>query len=252
MDGPSPACEDRYFTSDLASASGYSVQQIRDLERLAVIPPALRQPNGYRRFTRLHLIALRAYRNLALAVSPVVARTTMRETLGLPHDEAVARVVALHVELAHARDNTMAALQALEAIVDESVHDAPALPEDSMTITELSRALGVRSSTLRFWEQQGLITPERVGSARARSYPPDAVRGARIVAMLRAGGYRLPAVQTIVTSLRGTDGPAETRDALEGRLRTIASQSEALLRAGADIVELLAKSSVYEVPGDAN
>ena len=31
-----------------------------------------------------------------------------------------------------------------------------------MTITELAAALGVRASTLRFWEQEGLVSPDRV------------------------------------------------------------------------------------------
>ncbi len=177
----------------------------------------------------MHLVALRAYRNLAVAVGPVVARTTMREVRALPYDEAIARIVGLHVALARCRDDTMTALQALDSIVDESVHEAPALPGDSMTITELSLALGVRSSTLRFWEQQGLITPERRGGAHTR-LPAGSSRDARIVAALRAGGYRVPAVRAIMTSLVGTGDPAEARDALHGRLRSIASRSEALLR----------------------
>ena len=58
-----------------------------------------------------------------------------------------------------------------------------------MSITELSAALGVRSSTLRFWEHQGQITPDREQALAARRYTPDAVRDARIVAALGAGGY---------------------------------------------------------------
>lgn len=91
---------ERYTTSRLAAVSGYSVQQIRDLEHLDVIPPAVRQPNGYRQFTSIHVTALRAYRHLAIAVGPVVARATMREMRHLPSDEAIARIVALHVGLA--------------------------------------------------------------------------------------------------------------------------------------------------------
>ena len=244
--------EERYSTGRLAAASGYSVQQIRDLERLAVIPAALRRANGYRQFGGTHLVALRAYRNLAVAVGPVVARTTMRDVRSLPYDEAVARVVALHVALARARDDTMIALQALDAIVDESAREAPALPDDSMAITELSLALGVRSSTLRFWEQEGLITPERKGPARTRDYPPEAVRDARIVAALRAGGYRVPAVRAIMTSLAGTGDPAEARDALQGRLRSIAARSEALLRAGTDVADLLTLPDATPVAGDSS
>ena len=62
-------------TSDVARASGYSVQQVRDLERLGVIPPATRSPNGFRSYAAVHVHALGAYRGLAGAVGAVAARS---------------------------------------------------------------------------------------------------------------------------------------------------------------------------------
>jgi DNA-binding transcriptional MerR regulator len=230
---------DGYSTSELAAAAGYSVQQVRNLERLGVIPAAHRQPNGYRRFGTVHVTALRAYRRLAIAVGPVTARATLRDVLDLSHMEAIARVVALHVDLARSRDDTVAALRALESIVEESLHEAPGAPADSMSITELAAALGVRSSALRFWEREGLLRPERAERLNARSYPVSAIREARVVAALRAGGYRIPAVRSVMESLREINDTDDARSALEGRLRTIAARSEALLRAGTDIAELL-------------
>ena len=79
---------DGFTTSELAAAAGNSVQQVRDLERLGVIPAAIRQPNGYRRFRTVHVTALRAYRRLAIAVGPVTARATLRDALDLPYMEA--------------------------------------------------------------------------------------------------------------------------------------------------------------------
>lgn len=230
---------EHYSTSRLAAVSSYSMQQVRDLEHLGVIPPAVRQPNGYRQFTSIHATALRAYRHLAIAVGPVAARATMLEIRRLPSDEAIARIVALYVDLARSRDDTIAALHALDGIVEESANDAPPAPVDTMSITEISAALGVRSSTLRFWERKGLITPDREEPLAARRYPPDAVRDARIVAALRAGGYRIPAVHTVMTSLRALGDTADAREALQERLQRIAARSGALLRAGTDLADLL-------------
>lgn len=232
---------DDYTTSQLASATGYSVQQVRDLEHLGVVPPAVRQPNGYRRFGSEHITALRAYRHLAMAVGPVVARSTMREAQTLPYDQAIARIVALHVALARSRDDSLAAVHALDSIVEEDAHDAVPTPADSMSITELSNAIGVRSSTLRFWEQQGLVTPDRAPGLNTRHYPLAAIRDARIVAALRAGGYRIPAVQAVMESLRTVRGTDDARAALQNRLRTVAAQSESLLRAGTDIADLISR-----------
>lgn len=228
-----------FTTSQVAAASGYSAQQVRDLERLGVIPTSIRQGNGYRRFATVHLTALRAYRDLAISVGPVVARATMRDIRRVPHDEAVARIVALHAGLARRREDALAALRALDSIVDESADDAPAVLGDSMSITELSTALGVRASTLRFWETEGLVTPDRDERLSARRYAPDAVRDARIVATLRAGGYGIPAIHSVMVSLRDLDRAGDARAALRYQLSDIAARSVALLRAGARLAELL-------------
>ncbi|WP_236796464.1 MerR family transcriptional regulator [Amycolatopsis sp. GM8] len=231
-----------YTTAGLAAAVGYSVQQVRDLERVGAIPPAVRQANGYRRFGPDHFIALRAYRDLASAVGPVEARNALREARTLPYDQAVARIVALHVGLSRSREDTLAALRALDAIVSESAGEATPTPADAMTITELAAAIGVRSSTLRFWEQEGLITPDRVTSLNVRRYPLAAIREARIIAALRAGGYRIPALRAVMNSLREFQDLDNARDTLRARLQEIATRSHALLRAGADIANLVDKA----------
>ncbi|PJJ55189.1 MerR family transcriptional regulator [Compostimonas suwonensis] len=239
-------------TAAVAAASGYSVQQIRDLERLGVIPPAHRAPNGYRVFTTAHLLAARAYRGLAVAIGPVAARRALRDARGLPFDEAMALISSFHVTLARQRDDALAAQRALrliqaEARGEETVETGRGdqADDDVMTITELAAALGVRASTLRFWEQSGLVRPERVTAHAARRYPPAAIREARITSALRAAGYRIPEVRGTIRSIReladlddldDLDLPAE---ALRTRLTTIAERTLALVAAGAEIAELI-------------
>lgn len=251
-------------TADVARESGYSVQQVRDLERLGVIPPATRAANGYRSYTPVHVRALRAYRGLAAAAGPVVARGLLAEALTGSLADAAAAIGAVHVRLARDRDEALRAQAALVAIQDEppgavggtpaSDTDTPeagtpggragAEADDVMTITQLASALGVRTSTLRFWEQEGLVVPERVTSLRARQYGPGAVREARIVAALRGSGYGIPAVRDVVASLRrlpGADeGIARAGQILDRRLDDLAARTVALLRAGAALADLIA------------
>lgn len=108
-----------------------------------------------------------------------------------------------------------------------------------MTITELAGALAVRPSALRFWEEEGLIAPERVTSLRARRYGLVAIRAARIVAALRATGYGIPAVRDIMGSLQRPDGVGATERILQQRLDEIAAKTVALLRAGADLAAVV-------------
>ena len=223
-------------TVDVARAAGYSVQQVRDLERLGVLPPAERGPHGYRAYDSRHVLAARAYRALATAVGPVVARRTMAGLQGAPLAEAAAAVDDLHAQLATERTRTLQALDALGSIRGEP---ATPTPGSSLTITELADALGVRASTLRHWEAEGLLTPERVGSLGARVYDVPAVAAARVVAALRAAGYGIPALRDVVAALGGLGGTADAEAALRERLERIAARSVALLRAGADLAAVV-------------
>lgn len=226
-------------TAQLADAAGYSVQQVRDLERLGVIPPAERAANGYRRFRPEHLLALRAYRGLAVAVGPVVARRVLRDARTLPLPEAAAAVSALHVGLAKERDDARAAVAALHTIRAEARGAPTDADDDAMTITQLADALGVRPSTLRFWERQRLVAPDRVTSYGARRYPAAAIREARITAALRAAGYGIPAVRQTIDAVRRLDGVDDPLDALRERLDAIGRRTLALLDAGAEITRLI-------------
>jgi DNA-binding transcriptional MerR regulator len=269
---PSTRVSTPLSTRAVADASGYSAQQVRVLEGLGVLPPAERAPNGYRLFRTDHVVALQAYRRLAEAVGPVVARRVLAGVRTLPLDEAVARVSALHVGLARQREEALAAQRALTLVRAESGDTD--LPDDALTITQLAQALGVRASTLRFWEREGLVAPERVGSGpvRGRRYPPAVVREARVAAALRSAGHPVPAVRAVVASLRrlaGAElepdvepqaGPATELDeasggaggggrpvtarldpdaALQRHLDGIARRTLALVAAGADVVRLL-------------
>lgn len=221
-------------TAAVAAAAGYSVQQVRDLEASGVIPAAVRSPNGYRQFSEAHVRALRAYRDLARAVGPVEARRAMREIRLQPPDQATALICGFHARLNDEREQALAARIALESIHAEASTEAEPVEGDSMTITELSQALGVRASTLRFWEKAGLVAPERVTTraGTARRYTLTAIREARITAALRAGGYRIPDVQNAITAVRDLNELSHTVAALETRLETIAQRGLALLRAG--------------------
>jgi DNA-binding transcriptional MerR regulator len=222
-------------TVEVAGQCGYSVQQVRDLERLGVIPPAEREANGYRSYTATHVHALRAYRGLAEAAGPVEARRLLAELRTGTTVEAAAAVDEIHARLARERAEVLRAQRALDWVrAEEDGQD-----DDFMTITQLAEALGVRSSTLRFWEEEGLVRPERVTTLRARRYGPPAIRAARVVVALRAGGYGIPAVREVMSSLDGLDGPEEARRILRGRLDRIAARSVALLRAGADLAAVV-------------
>jgi len=230
-------------TAQVAAAAGCSVQLVRDLEAAGVLVPAERSRNGYRRFTEAHARDLRTYRELAAAVGPADARRVIRQLRSLPADEAASLVCSLSARLDLERHRTLAARDALAAIQGEAATEAEALEGDAMTITELAQALRVRPSALRFWESVGLVAPERIATraGTARRYHLDAIREARVTAALRAGGYRVPEVQVAIAAMRELGDAADSRAALDARLRSIGERQLALLRAGSGLAEVIAR-----------
>ncbi|WP_026554663.1 MerR family transcriptional regulator [Arthrobacter sp. 35W] len=226
-------------TIDVARATGYSVQHIRDLERLGVIPPGLRSATGYRSFAPIHVHAVRAYRGLAGAAGPVAARRLLPQLLAGSVESAAAAICEVYVGLAQERSDVLYAQDALHAIASEATDLEEDTESDAMTISGLASALGVRPSTLRYWEAEGLAVPERVTALHARSYVPAVVREARIVVALRGAGYGIPAVRDVMNALRRFEGIGGVQQILQGLLDTISSGTVSLLRAGSDLAAVI-------------
>ncbi|MEE6387611.1 MerR family transcriptional regulator [Microbacterium paraoxydans] len=241
-------------TAALGRLVGYSTQQVRDLERLGVLPAAERGANGYRRYRMSHALALHAYRALATALGPVPARRLMPALIGGSVEHAAERIDDLHADLALERSRVRAALRGLEDAVAEA--DDPFVEDDAMAIGELAQALGVRSSALRHWEREGLVRPlRRAGSVR--SFDSLAITEARIAAALRSGGYGIPAVSRIIDEVRAHGDTEQVQRILAERLADLTRRSVALLAAAGHLHVLLAErlaeegSSLTPAPGSA-
>ena len=219
-------------TVDLARRVGCSVQQVRKLEAAGVLPAAVRTTSGYRVYGEQHEASLRAHRALAVAVGPLEARLLMCEA-HRDHRALRAGLDAAHARLHQERAELALARQAVTAIGAEPVADIR--PTDAMSVGELAAALGLRPSTLRHWEAEGLLTPGR-GPHLQRVYSPTDVRDARLIHQLRQAGYRIPPLRELLPHLRDVDAAAAH---LTDRARDIDSRSEALMHATVALAAVL-------------
>ena len=73
------------------------------------------------------------------------------------------------------------------------------MPDDLLTIGELARRTGLATSTLRYWEEFGVLsTPVRI--AGQRRYPESAVRLVGVVLLLRDAGFSLAEQKALTAS----------------------------------------------------
>ncbi len=91
-------------------------------------------------------------------------------------------------------------------------HGEPLLP-----IGEVAAAAGVRTSTLRYYEQEGLITPdERVGGRRR--YRSGAIEQLTVIRFCRALGFSLAEIRDLLAPPRGRAQKKRWRELVDARL----------------------------------
>lgn len=232
-------------TVDVARRAGYSVQQVRNLERDGVLPSATRTDTGYRIYGEIHLQSALAYRALAAGVGPIEAKKIVRAVHQLPISQVLALLDAAHAGLDAERTELRQARDAAKAISSEPIEDVRAA--DSMSVSELAAALGVRPSTLRHWDAENLVVPDRDPARETRRYTPTHVRDARIVHQLRRAGYRIAPLRALMPELRRARRSEDVTSALAARDASIAARSKALLDAAAALSAVLSLNS----PGSA-
>ncbi|WP_188988434.1 MerR family transcriptional regulator [Saccharopolyspora thermophila] len=225
-------------TVDVARRAGYSVQQVRNLEREGVLPPAARTAAGYRVYGEIHLKSALAYRALAAGVGPAEAKKIVRAAHECPISKVLALLDAAHACLDAERAELARAKEAAHAISAEPIEDVRA--SDAMSVSELAAALGVRPSTLRHWDAEELVVPDRDPARGTRRYTPDQVRDARIVHQLRKAGYRIEPLRALMPELRRAGRLDDVTSALAARDATITARSRALLDGAAALSAVLA------------
>ena len=211
-------------TKDLARAVHVSLQQVRNYEASGFIPPVERSPSGYRRYTRRHLVALQTARQLIGGYGRQRAQQMMQAVHQGKLSVALALIDERHAELAGTRlqlEQTLAALSVLAAQMPSETHGRIG---ERLRVGAAARLVGVRVSTLRFWEQQGLLQPIREKGSRYRLYDERQLRRLHIVALLRQANYDFAAIRTTLDELEA-GRPQRAVAAVEQRRSKLAGMS---------------------------
>lgn len=197
-----------------------SAQAIRNYDDAGILPPTERSASGYRRYTPLHAQALRAFLALRGGHGHQRATEIMRAVHRGDTDSAYQLIDAAHVALRTERDTrtqVAAALGTLSTTTPTRIDGRP------LTVGELAHRLDVHPATLRTWETEGILHPERDRATGYRQYGPDSVRDAEIARQLRRGGYLLHQVAQFIESLHeagGADALSAFLDSWQHRLTT--------------------------------
>ncbi|EHR61397.1 putative transcriptional regulator [Saccharomonospora cyanea NA-134] len=209
-----------------------SAQAIRNYGDAGVLPPTERSETGYRRYTPLHAQALRAFLALRRGHGHQQAVEIMRALNRGDTESAYRLVDAAHVALLAERDTRIEVATALGALSTTTPTPVNGRP---LTVGELARRLGVHPATLRTWEAEGILRPERDRTTGYRQYGPDCVRDAEIARQLRRGGYLLHQIARFIASLREAGGAEALSAFLDSWQHRLTTRSRDLLAGAAQL-----------------
>ncbi|NES15393.1 MULTISPECIES: TioE family transcriptional regulator [Micromonospora] len=227
--------------SDLAREHGLSTQAVRNYERDGFLPPAERTPSGYRVYTELHAVALRAYLALVAAYGHAAAGQIMNALHDGALDAALLVIDRGHHQLLRDRDT----LDAVRA----AIGDLPAGPDNApaaggWTIGDLARRLRVTPATVRKWESAGILAPARDPATGYRVFRPTDIRDAELAHLLRRGGYPLDRIATVVRQVRTAGGTEPLARALDDWQRRLTARGVAMLDAAARLSRYLSRAGI--------
>lgn len=106
-----------------------------------------------------------------------------------------------------------------------------------LTIGDLAARAGLRTSTLRYYEDEGLLLPARRVSGQRR-YDAGALEALTVIRFCRKLGFSLAEIRTLLMEPRGTRKRDQWRDLVDAKLAEVDS---AIARAQA--MKLLLRTS---------
>lgn len=218
-------------TIDLARQVGLSAQQVRNYEAMGLLPVAERDASGYRRYTPRHLNALLTVRAMIAARYHATSiEAAMRAAHVGDADTVLALVDARHAALDRERRQVEVTLEAIGALHPGNTLKPGVRWSERLTIGDAAKAVGVRTSALRFWERERLIGPARDPRSGYRLYDQRQLRRLQVVVLLRGANYSFDAIRSVLDEL--SEGkPGTSLRAVERRRGEIAASSLACARA---------------------
>ncbi len=191
-----------YRTSEVAQVVGIHPNTVRLYEELNLIPKPVRQPNGYRVFTDIHLEQFILART-ALKVEVLQnglrkkAIDVIKTSATGDFDKALCLTESYLQQIKREQRNAEEAIVLAEQLSSGSKQGADS---NFLTRKETADLLQITMDALRNWEMNGLLTIKRKQNGY-RVYTDEDIRRLKIIRSLRCANYSLAAILRMLNAL---------------------------------------------------
>ncbi|MFD2329065.1 MerR family transcriptional regulator [Cohnella sp. GCM10020058] len=185
--------------SEIAKKLNISTSTLRHYEAWGIVPPVERAANGYRVYTKEHEVYFQCIRDLYAGFGMNLIREAMPRIVRGEILDALWLINKAQVRL-HTEKETVQ--KTVDMLGLTALSDLPAYRnKSSFTIGEVAEEANVSASSIRHWEKEGLIKPQRRQESRFRMYSPSDIRRVLVIRTVQRAVYSLDTVREVLSKL---------------------------------------------------
>ncbi|WP_062106055.1 MerR family transcriptional regulator [Bacillus niameyensis] len=184
---------------DIARKLDVGTSALRHYEEWGIVPPAQRKPNGYRIYTEEHEAYFQCIRAMYHGFGMATVRKVMPMIQQNNFTQALWEVNKVQAELFQKKQQAIKALEILKPDNMESF--LKKRNKKWYTIGEVEQEIEVPGSTLRHWEKEGLITPNRDLENGYRRYNHEDIRRLLIIRTVQSSVFLLDIVRDVMEKI---------------------------------------------------
>jgi DNA-binding transcriptional MerR regulator len=177
-----------YRPIDIARKLNISTSTLRIYEDMGIIPPVNRTNSGYRIFTQIHLDYFICIRKMVKGYSLEFTGELLREHMKGNSDKALWIITKSQADLYAEKMRLEKVGLNLIKNLDYKSNNLKKDKNDLMTIKEISKITDVSITTIRYWENIGLVSSIREDGSNYRLFNEDQIK---IILIIHALKYSL-------------------------------------------------------------
>lgn len=165
---------------DIARRLNISTTTLRKYEEIGLLPPVPRSASGYRVYTHEHVAYFICIREMLLGFDLTRISRILSEVMKKRIDTALWMANKEQAKLYQERIISKKIISNLGQATEQKKKYSGLI-----TINEVSRETGVSTTTIRYWDKIGLISPERNAANNYRMFTPLHIKQILIIYALK-------------------------------------------------------------------
>lgn len=219
-----------YKMKDMVKQINVSNTTLKRYEKMDLLPTIPYTDGGQRRYEDIHLLAFQTIRLLLQGFDIPIAYELMRLAKKKEFNRCFWMIAGEQKNLVEESEAFERNRQFILAMPDSSIQ------EKYMRIGELAQHINSKTSTIRYWEERGLIQSTRDQTNGYRYFDENEIRKTIMIASLRKTIYSIEEIEQII-DIKDGDSIAKLRKHLDETREKINSNLEHQLKAVASFMK---------------